>query len=118
MAKGRIGLDIGSTAVRAAEVLVGGDQPSLVRAAQVPLPSGAVQSGEVRDVDTVSQAIRELWSRGGFKVRQATLGVGNQRVVVREVTVPALPPKELRQSLPFQVQDLIPIRVEDRKSVV
>jgi len=113
VAKGRIGLDIGSTAVRAAEVLVGGDQPSLVRAAQVPLPSGAVQSGEVRDVDTVSQAIRELWSRGGFKVRQATLGVGNQRVGVREVTVPALPPKELRQSLPFQVQDLIPIPVED-----
>jgi type IV pilus assembly protein PilM len=100
VAKGSIGLDIGSTAVRAAEVLVGGDQPSLVRAAQVPLPSGAVQSGEV-------------WSRGGFKVRQATLGIGNQRVVVREVTVPALPPKELRQSLPFQVQDLIPIPVED-----
>ncbi|MGH2675630.1 MAG: type IV pilus assembly protein PilM [Actinomycetota bacterium] len=113
MAKGRIGLDIGSTAVRAAEVALGGDQPSLVRAAQVPLPSGAVQSGEVRDVEAVAQAVRELWGRGGFKARQATMGVGNQRVVVREVTVPALPPKELSQSLPFQVQDLIPIPVDE-----
>ncbi|MGH2764530.1 MAG: type IV pilus assembly protein PilM [Actinomycetota bacterium] len=113
MAKGRIGLDIGSTAVRAAEVGLGGDQPSLVRAAQVPLPSGAVQSGEVRDVEAVAQAVRELWGRGGFKARQATMGVGNQRVVVREVTVPALPPKELSQSLPFQVQDLIPIPVDE-----
>jgi type IV pilus assembly protein PilM len=113
VAKGRIGLDVGSTAVRAAEVVAGGDQSSLVRAAQVPLPAGAVQSGEVRDVEAVSQAIRELWTRGGFKARQATMGVGNQRVVVREVTVPALPQKELKQSLPFQVQDLIPIPVED-----
>jgi type IV pilus assembly protein PilM len=112
MAKGHIGLDIGSTAVRAAEV-VNGDNPTLVRAAQVPLPAGAVQSGEVRDVETVAQAVRELWTRGGFKAKQATMGIGNQRVVVREVTVPALPPKELKQSLPFQVQDLIPIPIED-----
>src|SRR3972149_3530500 len=33
----------------AAEVVPGGDQPALTRAAQVPLPQGAVESGEVRD---------------------------------------------------------------------
>jgi type IV pilus assembly protein PilM len=113
VAKGRIGLDVGSTAVRAAEVVPGGDQPSLVRAAQVPLPPGAVQNGEIRDSAQVAQAIRELWERGGFKERQVIMGVGNQQVVVREITVPSLPPKELRQSLPFQVQNLIPIPVED-----
>jgi type IV pilus assembly protein PilM len=113
VARGRIGLDVGSTAVRAAEVAVGSDPPSLVRAAQVPLPLGAVESGEVRDVEALSGAIRDLWQRGAFKSRQAVLGVGNQRVVVREVTVPALPPKELKQALPFQVQDLIPIPVDE-----
>jgi type IV pilus assembly protein PilM len=113
VARGRIGLDVGSTAVRAAEVVPGSDHPSLVRAAQVPLPPGAVESGEVRDVEALSGAIRDLWQRGAFKARQAVLGVGNQRVVVREVTVPSLPPKELRQSLPFQVQDLIPIPADE-----
>ena len=113
MARGRIGLDVGSTAVRAAEVMLGSDPPSLVRAAQVPLPPGAVESGEVRDVEALAAAVRELWQRGAFKTRQAVLGVGNQRVVVREITVPALPPKELKQSLAFQVQDLIPIPVDD-----
>jgi type IV pilus assembly protein PilM len=113
VAKGRVGLDIGSTAVRAVEVQVGSDPPVLARAAQVALQPGAVESGEVRDSQAVAAAIRELWTRGGFKNRQATMGVGNQRVVVREVTVPALPPKELRQSLPFQVQELIPIPMEE-----
>src|SRR5918999_435934 len=113
MAKGSVGLDVGSTAVRAAEVALGGGQPSLVRAAQVPLAAGAVENGEVRGPRVVTGAIRELGQRGGFKTRQATLGVGNQRAVVREVTVPALPPKELSQALPFQIQELIPIPLED-----
>jgi type IV pilus assembly protein PilM len=112
MAKERIGLDVGSTAVRAA-VLTMAQPPVLSRAAQVPLAPGVVTQGEIRDADVVADAIRELWSRGGFRTRQATMGVGNQRVVVREVSVPALPPKEMRQSLPFQVQELIPIPVED-----
>ena len=112
MARGRIGLDVGSTAVRAAEI-VPGDPPVLLRAAQVPVPEGAVENGEVRDASRAGAAIADLWQRGGFKGRQVALGVANQRVVVREVSVPALPPKELRQALPYQVQDLIPIPVDD-----
>jgi type IV pilus assembly protein PilM len=112
MAKGRIGLDIGSTAVRAAE-LSGGAQPTIVRAAQTPLPPGAVENGEVRDPGLVTEALKNLWSIGKFKSRQVWLGVGNQRVIVREIALPYLPEKELRQSLGFQVQEFIPMSVDE-----
>jgi type IV pilus assembly protein PilM len=112
MAKGRIGLDIGSTAVRAVE-LTGGDPPTVVKAAQVPLPAGAVENGEVKEPELVSDALRELWERGGFKARRVYMGVGNQRVVVREIALPYLPEKELRASLGFQVQEFIPMSVDE-----
>ena len=112
MAKGRIGLDIGSTAVRAAE-LSAGTQPTVVRAAQGPLPPGAVENGEVRDPLAVSDALRELWKRGGFSSGQVWLGVGNQRVVVREIALPFLPEKELKASLSLQVQEFIPMPVDE-----
>lgn len=112
MARTRIGVDIGSTAVRVAEV-VPGDVPVLVRAGQVPLPPGAVEAGEVRQPDLVAQALRELWSTAKVKARQVYLGVGNQRVVVREIALPWLPEKELRASLGFQVQEFIPMAVEE-----
>ena len=112
MAKGRIGLDIGSTAVRAVE-LAGGDPPTVVRAAQVPLPPGADENGEVREPEAVTEALRELWQRGGFKNRRVWMGVGNQRVVVREIALPFLPEKELRSSLGFQVQEFIPMPVDE-----
>ena len=112
MARGRIGLDIGSTAVRAAE-LSAGAAPTVIRAAQVPLPAGAVENGEVREPEAVADALRQLWQQGGFKSRQVYLGVGNQRVVVREIALPYLPEKELRQSLGFQVQEFIPMSVDE-----
>lgn len=112
MARTRTGLDVGSTAVRVAEV-AGGDVPVVVRAAQVPLPPGAVEAGEVRQPEAVAVALRELWSISGVKGKQVYLGVGNQRVVVREVALPWLPEKELRDSLPFQVQEFIPMATDE-----
>src|SRR5438034_5747457 len=112
MAKTLVGLDIGSNAVRAAEV-ASGDVPVLTRAAQVPLPPGAVENGEVRQPDVVSEALKELWGRSRIRSRQVRMGVGNQRVVVREIALPWLPEKELRASLGFQVQEFIPISVDE-----
>lgn len=113
MARTRIGLDIGSAAVRAVEIGMRSGRPVLLRAAQVPLQAGVVEDGEVRDPGGVAEALRDLWRRGGFKGREVMMGVGNQRVVVREVALPWLPEKELRESLPYQVQEFIPLPVEE-----
>jgi type IV pilus assembly protein PilM len=112
VARTRIGVDVGSTAVRVAEVAAG-DIPVIVRAAQVPLRPGVVEAGEVRQPEAVAEALRELWSKSGVKSKQVHLGVGNQRVVVREVALPWLPEKELRDTLGFQVQEFIPMPAED-----
>lgn len=112
MARTRIGVDVGSTAVRVAEVAAG-DVPVIVRAAQVPLPPGVVEAGEVRQPEAVAEALRELWSKSGVKSKQVHLGVGNQRVVVRELALPWLPEKELRDTLGFQVQEFIPMASDE-----
>jgi type IV pilus assembly protein PilM len=111
MAGSRVGLDIGSTAVRAVEMT--GNPLTVVRASQVALPRGAVEGAEVRDPAAVADALRKLWADGGFKNRRVWLGVGNQRVVVREIALPYLPENELRSSLGFQVQEFIPMPVEE-----
>ena len=112
MPRTRIGVDVGSTAVRVAEVAAG-EIPVIVRAAQVPLPPGVVEAGEVRQPEIVGEALRELWSKAGVKSKQVHLGVGNQRVVVRELALPWLPEKELRDTLGFQVQEFIPMASDE-----
>jgi type IV pilus assembly protein PilM len=78
------------------------------------VPDGAVQNGEVKDPGAVAESLKELWKQGKFRGREVVLGVANQRVVVREVTLPWLPDaKELRASLPFLVQESVPIPLEE-----
>jgi type IV pilus assembly protein PilM len=108
-----IGLDIGSFAVRAAEVSNDGGRPTLHRFAQVTLPPGAVSDGEVVDAQVVSAALRRLWSDGGFSSRRVVVGVSSQRVIVRQADVTAMSDVELRSALNFEAQELIPIPVDE-----
>lgn len=107
-----VGLDIGTSAVRAAEVRLGRGRTTLHRFGQVALPPGAVRDGEVADPPSVSAALKQLWSSAKFSSKKVVLGVANQKVVVRQVDLPWMPVEELRKSLPFQVQDFIPMPVD------
>lgn len=107
-----IGLDIGTSGVRAAELSFGKRGVTLEKFGQVALPEGAVRDGEVVDAESVAAALKQLWSHTGFSHKQVVLGVANQRVIVRQVDLPALPEKELKASLAFQVQDFLPMPVE------
>ena len=113
MAVTSVGLDIGSSAVRAVQVTLGGRGPStLDRLGQVVLPPGAVRDGEIVEPGPVVEALRTLWTRYGFKNKRVYLGVANQQVVVRQIDLPYLPDEELRRSLEFQAQDAIPIPID------
>ena len=107
-----MGLDIGTSGVRAAELSTGKGGATLERFGQVALPPGAVRDGEVVDAATVSQANKQLWAQAKFSTKKVVVGVANQKVVVRQVDLPWLPVDELRKSLAFQVQDFIPMPVE------
>jgi len=110
-----IGLDIGGTALRAAEVTSDsrGARVELVRYAELPLPLNAVRDGEVIDAAAVVQGLKALWTKGGFTSKDVIIGVGNQRVAVRSLTMPQLSMEQLQAALPYQVQDLLPMPVEE-----
>ena len=113
MATTVIGLDIGTTRVRGIEVQVGRGRPVVLRYHEVPLPTGSVREGEVAEPGAVASALRHLWAHGRFSHRDVVLGVGNQRVMVRSLDLPWMPMAQIRASLPFQVQDTLPVPVED-----
>ena len=111
--KPAIGLDIGASAVRVAQLTGGKGAASLAAFGQVALPPGAVVDGEIRDPGPVSEAIAQLWKRTKLKAKTAVVGIANQRVVVRQVDLPYLDEKEFRLALPFQAADYIPMPVDE-----
>jgi len=108
-----VGLEIGGSAVRAAVVDRGKGGYVLRRFAEMPVPDGSVNSGEILDEAAVGEAVASLWKRNKLPTRRVVVGTANQRLVVRRVDVPLMDDAELSASLPYQVQDSIPISVEE-----
>lgn len=113
-----VGLDIGSTMLRAAEVqMSNGDHAtskvSLQRYAETSLPPGAVKDGEIFEAEPVIKALRGLWQSGKFSSKDVALGVGSQRVIVRNFEMPGMPMSQLQASLPFQARDQLPVSIDD-----
>jgi type IV pilus assembly protein PilM len=107
-----IGLDIGASSIRAVEVRRAKDEYALSNFGQVPLPPGTVHGGVIEDPVAVTSALKQLWAACKFGTKQVSVGVTNPQLVVREMQVSNLPAKEMRQALPFQVKDALPLAVE------
>ena len=108
MAKTVIGLEVTEESVRAAEVTLG-RRPQLVSYGEVPLPPEAARDSEVLDQGAVAVALRQLWTGAKFRSKEVVLGVASRRILVREYTTQAMRPDLLRDALPYQVQDLLPV---------
>lgn len=119
MAVRRVGLDIGATEVRLAEVEFSSKSAAatgsgtLTAFATAQLPRGAVQAGEVVDVSSVGSAIKRAAASGGFSTKEVILGIGSAGVVVREIELPELPMAQMKTSLPFQVQEMLPMSPDE-----
>lgn len=113
MANSIVGLDIGAGGIRAVELALSRKGVKLLRSDAAPLPPGAVERGEVVEPLVVTAALRALWKRARFGSRKVILGIGNDRVLARDLTVPHAPLPLIREGLPFHVQDLLPVPVSE-----
>lgn len=113
MASTIVGLDIGSSGIRAAEFTVGRRALSLRKFATVPLPPGAIRAGVVTDVEAVTEALRTLWAQGKFGTKSVVLGLANASILVRQMDLDWMPPADFRKALRYQVEDALPMPVDD-----
>lgn len=113
MSRTLVGLDIGSSGVRAAEFAPGRRRPTLRRFARLPLPPGVVRAGSVVDGQALTQALRTLWTQGKFSSRTVNLSIANAGVLVRQMDLDWMPPADFRKALRYQVQDVLPFSVDE-----
>jgi type IV pilus assembly protein PilM len=103
-----VGLDIGTSAVRAAELDFGSGAPALVAFGQVGLPPGAIVDGEVQDASAVSDAVVRLWQNGRFQSKSVVVGIAGLRAITRELDLPWVPDEDVDSAVRFQSEEVIP----------
>lgn len=108
----RVGLEISNSAVRIAEVSLGGGKAKLLNLGQVRLPARSVVDGVIVDAAAVATAIERCIKEGGFSVKEVHLGLAGLRAITRELDMPQVPDNELDSAVSLQVLDVIPFPAE------
>src|SRR5664280_2742365 len=108
MARLIVGLDIGTSAVRAAEIDTSKSTPVLMTYGQVGLPPGSLVDGEIRDSTSVAEAIEKLWKNGQFSGSSVIVGIAGLRAITREIDLPYVPDDEVESAVRFQSEEIIP----------
>jgi type IV pilus assembly protein PilM len=106
-----VGLDIEAGSIAATELAVNGSV-TVKAAAVAPLSPGAFGEGEVVDPEALAASLKSLFSANKLS-KQVRLGVGNQRIVVRTLRLPAIEdPKQLDAAVRFQAQEQMPMPLD------
>ena len=108
-----IGLDIGTSSVKLAELEVGRKGTTLIRFAVQPLGPGAVNGGEIVDVVQVSNAIRSALAAASSKRKHAAAGMWGSSVVVKKIAMPRMEAKLAAEQVKWEAEQYIPFDVNE-----
>jgi type IV pilus assembly protein PilM len=114
--KGLVGVDIGSSAVKAVEVKIGGkggDEYQLLNIGLEPLPPEAIVDGAIMDSGAVIDAVQNLFQDNRIKTTECATGVSGNAVIVKKISLPEMSEEELAESIHWEAEQYIPFDIQD-----
>ncbi|MBI3932632.1 MAG: type IV pilus assembly protein PilM [Acidobacteria bacterium] len=114
--KGLVGLDIGSSAIKAVELKSGGKggaEWQLVNIGVESLPPEAIVDGAIMDSGAVIDAIQRVFSANKIKTGDVGTSVSGNAVIVKKISLPQMSPEELAESIHWEAEQYIPFDIQD-----
>ncbi len=108
-----IGVDIGSFAIKVAEIEEKGTEYLLKTACYTELPPTTIVEGSIMNSAAVTDALIELTGECALKVKQVATSVGGSSVIVKQITVTTMTPEELDEQITWEAEQHITFSVDE-----
>ena len=108
-----IGINIGSYAVKVAEIDIKGGILTLRRAGYKALPSTAIVEGSIMNSAAITDTITELIEEIGVSTKQVVTSLGGSSVIVKQISVPTMTPEELDEQITWEAEQHITFSVDE-----
>jgi len=112
-AKALVGLDIGSSAVKAVELKPAGKGYKVTGFGSEPIPPDSIVDGAIIDAAAVADAIRRLFDSRGIKTKEVAASLSGNAVIVKKITLPVMTEAELSESIYWEAEQYIPFDIQD-----
>ena len=111
--KAVVGLDIGSSAVKAVELKAVGKGFKVVAFAIEPIPPDSIVDGAIIDGTAVADSIRRLFENKAFKSKDVAASLSGNAVIVKKINLPVMTEAELAESIYWEAEQYIPFDIQD-----
>jgi type IV pilus assembly protein PilM len=112
-AKALVGLDIGSSAVKAVELKAVGKGYKVSAFGSETIPPDSIVDGAIIDGGAVADAIRRLFDARNIKNKTVVASLSGNAVIVKKITVPVMTAAELAESIYWEAEQYIPFDIQD-----
>jgi type IV pilus assembly protein PilM len=111
--KAVVGLDIGSSSVKAVELKSAGKGYRVAAFATEPIPPDSIVDGAIIDGGAVAEALRRLFANKDFKTKDVAASLSGNSVIVKKITLPVMTEAELAESIYWEAEQYIPFDIQD-----
>ena len=112
--KALVGLDIGSSAVKAVELKPAGKSYRVTAFGTQPIPPDSIVDGAIIDAGAVADAIRRIFEGNkAFKAKDVCASLSGNAVIVKKITLPVMTESELAESIYWEAEQYIPFDIQD-----
>ncbi len=110
-----VAVDIGASSIKLMELDCRGAKPYLVAASITPLPIAAFSNNQITKKESTAEKVAAALSAYGSQEVSVVCAMPALGVFTKRVTMPAMDPKELGQTVRFEAGSYIPQGVESVK---
>jgi type IV pilus assembly protein PilM len=111
--KSIVGLDVGSSSIKAVELKKKGGQIEVTHLGLEPLASDIVVDSMIVDSGTVSSAISKLFLDNQIKTKAVATAVSGHSVIVKKISLPSMSDQELAETIEKEAAQHIPFDLSD-----
>jgi type IV pilus assembly protein PilM len=111
--KSLVGLDIGSSAVKAIELKAAGKAYKVTAFGSEPIPPDSIVDGAIIDGAAVVDAIRRVFDSRGIKTKEVATSLSGNAVIVKKIALPTMTDGELAESIYWEAEQYIPFDIQD-----
>ena len=112
-AKTLVGLDIGSSAVKAVELKAAGKSYKVIAFGAESVPPDSIVDGAIIDGAAVADAIRRLFESRKIQTSDVAASLSGNAVIVKKITLPLMTEAELAESIYWEAEQYIPFDIQD-----
>jgi type IV pilus assembly protein PilM len=108
-----VGLDIGTSSIKMAEMDVSGSRVQLKSFGFATTPASSLNGGEITNTGAIAVAVQGLASQIKTKRKMLAIGMWGTAVIVKKITIPQIDKKLIAEQIRWEAEQYIPFDVND-----